>query len=124
MAIIVIIEKTNHSFSRFVDLLKSRDEVRQAEVYKVVARSSYFGVIMKRVFNLNKVLREIDSNLFFAEPSFSISSTDAVYASIKKCPLIEIESRKEAFIVRCKIGKEKQDYSDSGKQRSISTHPK
>lgn len=122
MEIIVIIEKTSQNFSMFIDLLKNQAEIRQNEITKRLSRASYFGVIMKRVFNINKALREFDSALYLAEPSFSISPTNSVFTSIKRCPLIEIESKKEVYVVRCKHGRENKDNSSKGKQRSISTH--
>jgi len=118
----VIIEKTNQNFSTFIELLKSQAEIRQVEIVKRLSRSSYYGVIMKRVFNINKVLRELDPALYLAEPSLSISQTNCVFTSIKRCPLIEIEARKEVYIVRCKHGKESKDYSDQSKQRPVRAH--
>lgn len=122
MEIVVIIEKTNQNFSTFIELLRSQAEIRQVDIVKRLSRSSYYGVIMKRVFNINKVLRNLDPALYLAEPSLSISPTNCVFNSIKRCPLIEIEARKEVYIVRCKHGKEIKDYSDQGKQRPVPTH--
>jgi len=103
MQSIVIFERSSKHFSRFIDLLRSHSEVTIKDIKKIVSHSSYYAIIIKKVYSINKILREINPNLYLAEPSFSITlSKGNVYTSLKRCELIDIETRKDFFIVRCK----------------------
>lgn len=84
-----------------MQLLKDQREVKIKDVKKVIARSTYYSLVIKRVYRINKVLREIDPKLYLAEPTFSIASKE-VFASIKRCELIELDMKHDFFILRCK----------------------
>ena len=113
MKIVVILERSNKNFSRFIELIKNQQEIRQLDITQRLPRSSYYGLIMKRVFAINKALKKLDPYLYLAEPSFQVSQTNHVYTSIRRCPSIEIESKKETFIVRCNHGKKSKEHPDS-----------
>lgn len=89
------------------------------EINQRLARSSYYVIILKRIFAINKVLREIHPLLYLAEPSFSVTNSAHVYSSIKRCPLIEIELKKEVFLVRYKHGQETSKHPNKGNKRTV-----
>jgi len=88
-----------------MELLKANTEIRIKDVKKVVSHSSYYAIVIKKLYSINKILREIDPEFYLAEPSFSITQSKSVFTSLKRCEKIEIDTKSDFFILRCKNGK-------------------
>ena len=102
---LVIIDKSGKPFARFVALLREQAEIRLPEIKKQIPRSRYYAAVVKKLAELNKLLRNIHPQLFLAEPSFSVTKSHDVYACVRRCDLIEIESKQYFFIIRWNNGK-------------------
>jgi len=102
MPIIVILEKTNRHFSKFLELLRTQPEIRANDLRAIVARSSYYCIILKKLCTLNKWLKEIQPQLYVAEPSFVMTKSKDVFNALRKCELLEIESKPDIFVLRFK----------------------
>lgn len=100
---VVIFERSSKHFSRFIDLLKTQAEISIKDVKKLCSHSSYYAIIIRKLYSINNILREINPNVYLAEPHFTLTpSKDQVLTSLKRCELIDIDARKEFFIVRLK----------------------
>lgn len=114
----VAIDKSNRHFSRVITLLMERPEVKLLEFKRVVPRSRWYAVVIKKLLQVNNLLREIDSKLYLAEPTFSITKTREVYTCIKRCDFIEIHSKPGYFIIRWNNEKHKTN-TDKSNNRAI-----
>jgi len=102
MSDLIVLDKSNKHFSRFVELLRNQSEVRLVDIKRVVSRSSYYGVVIKKLVNMNQIMREINPKLFLAEPTFSVTKSRDVFTCVRRCELIQIESKPNFFTIRCK----------------------
>ncbi|VVB81990.1 Uncharacterised protein [uncultured archaeon] len=100
MQTLIVLEKSSKHFSRFLELLKSNSEVRVKDVQRLVHRSSYYAIIIKKLYDFNRFLRELNPSFYLAEPYFIIYSNRKVYSSLKRCSLVEIESKEDFFVLR------------------------
>lgn len=105
MQAIVILDKSSKHFSKFIELLKANTELKIKDVKKIVSHSTYYAIVIKKLYSINKLLREIDPDFYLAEPSFSITKSKSVFASLKRCEKIEIDAKEDFFILRCNNGK-------------------
>jgi len=97
--IVAILDRPSKHFSKFMNLLKEKNEIRIKDLKRVVTHSSYYDVVIDRLCDLNKVLRNKHSDLYLAEPNFNRES-NRVFTALKKCVHIErIESEGKAFII-------------------------
>jgi len=112
MPTLIVLEKSSKHFSRFMELLKANSEVRIKDVQRLVHRSSYYAIIIKKLYDFNRFLRELNPAFYLAEPCFIIYSNRKVYNSIKRCSLVEIESKDNFFVLR---------FNDDGLKNKI--HP-
>ncbi len=96
----LILEKSNKHFSKFIELLKNQSELKINDVKKIVSHSSYYAIIIQKIYNINKILREFNPNIYLAEPTFSMTQSKQVFSSIKRCDLIEIETKQDFFIIK------------------------
>ena len=110
---IIILERSNKHFSRFIELLKDKPDVKIKDVRKIVAHSSYYAFIIKKIYNLNEVLREINPKLYLAEPCFTVTPTKDVFTCLQRCKLIEIETKEHFFIIKCKNETQNKTHPDS-----------
>jgi len=101
MTDLIILDKANRHFTKFMNLLKNQSEVRLVDLKKTVPRKSYYAIIVKKLHHLNEILREVNPKLYLAEPSLSVVGEETVFTCVKKCELIEIESKAGFFIIRC-----------------------
>lgn len=101
---IVLLEKTNRHFSKFLELMKTRADIRTNDLRAMFARSSYYCIILKKVYTLNAWLKTIHPQFYVAEPSFHTTKSKEVFTSLKKCELLEIESLPDFFVLRFKDG--------------------
>ena len=97
---VIILERSSKHFSRLMELLSKEPIVKIKDVKKLLSHSSYYAIIMKKLYSLNKLLEEINPKLYLAKPDFEITQNKEVYNSLKRCELVEIENRKEFFILR------------------------
>lgn len=98
----VLVEKTNRHFSKFMDALKNQPVIKINDLKTLVARSSFQAVIIKKIYWMNKSLRQVNPNWYLAEPTFSITASKDVFASLKRCDLLEIETKHDFFLLRFK----------------------
>ncbi len=98
MEIIVFLEKNSKHFTKFMELVRNNPEIKIKEVKKIVSHSSY-TIIIKKLYSINKHLREIDNRFYLAEPSFSIAQS-SVFTSLKRCNLVKIESKQDFYILK------------------------
>lgn len=105
MDAIIVLDRSSKHFSKFMKLLKDQPELRIKDVKKAISHSSYYAIIIKKLYSINKILRDINPECYLAEPSFSITQSKKVFSSLKRCERIEIEIKSDFFVVRCKNGK-------------------
>lgn len=98
---VIVERRASFHFSKFLDLLKTEPEIKIKDVKKLVSHSSYYAIVIRKLYNFNTLLRELNSEFYLAKPSFSMADK-TVFSAVKRCPLIEIESRKDFFILRFK----------------------
>ena len=104
--VVVILDRPSKHFSKFLNLLKENDEIRIKDLKRVVSHSSYYDVVIDRLCDLNKVLRNIHSDFYLAEPNFNREST-RVFTALRKCVNIEsIELGGKCFIIKYDIVKD------------------
>lgn len=102
MEVIICFERSNKYFSKFIDILRQTPQVRIKHIKSIVSHSSYYAYILKKVCSINKILREINPNVYLAEPHFDITKSNDVFTALKRCDRIEIELKKDFFLVRWK----------------------
>ncbi|MBI4017012.1 MAG: hypothetical protein HY363_04960 [Candidatus Aenigmarchaeota archaeon] len=100
MNVVFLLEKSSKHFNRFIELLRSQSKVKIKDVKKVCSRSSYYFVIINRLYSINKALREVHPDLYLAEAALSTTEAKEVFTALKKCDLIQIESKEGFFILR------------------------
>ena len=100
MGAIIILERSSKHFARFMELLSKEPTVRIKDVRKIISHSSYYAIIMKKLYALNKLLEEINPEFYLAKPDFDMTKTKEIYTALKKCELVKIELRKDFFILR------------------------
>lgn len=98
---IVIIERPSKHFTKFLNLLTKENEINIKDLKKIISHSSYYSVVIERLCNINKAIREIHPDLYLAEPNFHRESKK-ILTSIKKCGYAKIEQREGCFIVKYK----------------------
>ena len=108
---VFLLEKTSKHFSRMIELIRNQSEIKIKDVKKICSRSSYYAIIITRLYSINKILREINPKLYLAEPGFSITNTKNVFTTLKRCDLIEIESKQDYYLLRYKDGKNQDNSS-------------
>jgi hypothetical protein len=98
--IIVILDRPSKHFSKFMDLLAEKHEIRIKDLKRVVTHSSYYDVVIDRLCDLNKVLRNIRPDFYLAEPDFNRES-NKVFTALKRCVNIDtIEPEGKCFIIK------------------------
>ncbi len=97
----IILDKANKHFTLLIELLRKDPEVNIIDIKKVIPRSTYYASVVRKLFYLNKIFRELDPELYLAEPSFSVTHSQSVFTCVKRCPLIQIESKEGYFLIRC-----------------------
>jgi len=102
METVIIVEKSSKHFATFMSLLQENPIIRIKELKKKIPRSSYYCVLIQRIFSLNKILRELNPDIYLAEPYFDIAHNKEVFTVLKKCDAIQIESKKHHYIIRMK----------------------
>jgi len=107
MEFAIFLERSNKYFSKLIELLKKEPEVRLRDVKKTVSHSSYYALILNKIYFINKFMRDINPNLFLAEPHFEVTQNKTVFTALRRCELIEIETREQYFILRVKNEKSK-----------------
>lgn len=115
METLIILEKSSKHFSRFLELLKSKPEVKIKDILRIVHRSSYYAIIIKKLYNFNQFLRELNPSFYLAEPCFIMSSERKVYTSLKRCDYVEISSNENFFVLRFNDGLKNKIHSGQGK---------
>ncbi len=85
-----------------MNFLQSQSEIKIKDIKKVVSHSSYYTIIIQKLYNINTLLREINPKFYLAEPTFSITKTKKVFTSLKRCRFLEIDSNKNFFILKFK----------------------
>ncbi len=101
MQTVVILDRSSKHFSRFLGLLKNQQEIRIKDVKKLVAHSSYYAMILKKMFGINKLLKEINPAFYLAEPTFDVTPGKDVFTVLKRCPSLVIEEKHGFFLLRC-----------------------
>jgi len=98
--IVVILDRPSKHFSKFMQVLIEKDEIRIKDLKRVVTHSSYYDVVIDRLCDLNKVLRSVHPDFYLAEPNFNRES-NKVFTGLKKCVNIEtIEPAEKCFIIK------------------------
>src|SRR3990167_8074985 len=60
MQTLIVLEKSSKHFCRFMELLKSKPEIKVKDVQKIVHRASYYAIIIQKLYDFNKFLRELN----------------------------------------------------------------
>jgi len=89
MTTTIILEKNNKHFSKFMNLLMKEPEINIKDIKKTISHSSYYDIVIKKIFHINKILQEIHPLLYLAQPHFN-TQTEKVYTALKRCPLKQI----------------------------------
>ena len=100
METVIILERSSKHFSRFIDVLRTQDVINIKDVKKLVSHSTYYGLIIKRVFALNKILRDLHPDFYLVEPTFTVNHSKEVFTGLKRCKHIVIEAKQDFFILR------------------------
>ena len=96
----IILERSSKHFMRFMKLLSENNELRIKDVKKVISQSSYYAIVLRKIYKLNNLLRKINPNFYLAEPHFIFQGDRKVYTALKRCKLVEIDIKKEFFILK------------------------
>ena len=118
---VIILDKATKHFTRFVDLLSKQPELKLIDIKNVIPRASYYSIVVRKLLQLNKILKEIHPDLYLAEPTFSVTRSNDVFTCVKRCELLEIESRQGYFLIRCKNATKNKNNStpcDAGAARA------
>jgi hypothetical protein len=120
---VILLDKANKHFTRFIELLRTSPEVRIVDIKKVIPRSMYYGVVVRKLLDLNKALRGIRQDFYLAEPAFSVTGGNSVFTCVRRCAFIEIESKPGFFLIRCKDAPEKKDHPAPRHPGAARAHP-
>lgn len=88
--IILIERKGKRQFTRFIELFKNRDEIPIKEVRLLMPQSTFYLLILSKIYKINQTIKNIDPNL---EPFISMAlqnSNGKIVQTFKRSCDIEI----------------------------------
>jgi len=102
------IEKRKNNLDKFFELFSKQPVVTIKELKSKVSKSSFYKIVLKKIFDINELLKYFDPNLSFCEPSFYKDQNENIYQAFKRNPNIEIIDHKDFYILKvCANGREK-----------------
>ena len=86
--IILIERKGRTHFIKFIDLFKNRMEVPLKEVRKKIPKSSYYQLILNRIYDLNESIQNIDpKHEPFISPNLNNSNGKIIQTFRRNCKI-------------------------------------
>jgi len=85
------IERERNHLTRFFELFQDKQEITVNEIKKVIARSSYYGIVLKKIYEINEIISEMEPGVELFKQTLSKDEHGKVRQSIRKDPRVNIK---------------------------------
>ena len=105
--LIILIERKSKQFTRFIELFKNRAEIPIKEVRSKIAKSSYYDLILNKIYVLNETIKNIDPKLeCFITPCLNNKNGKIIQTFKRSCDIEIVDEDPNFFYLKVKTSVE------------------
>jgi hypothetical protein len=101
MGIVFLIRRRRNNLSKFFELFERESKIAIKDIKRKTSSSTFYKIILKEIFDINKALREIDPGFEFIRPEFKQETAEGpVFQALGKADNVSITHNDKFFFLK------------------------